>query len=371
MFSNIQAAQKIATQVGEEEMKRRQKDKGPSNKGGPTMSPKRSPIREGDKFVLTSPNKREWMKQRLSSASFINAVGSFDTEKTTSTSTSDSPAHDLSSSMRELRVGTFDPSCCPNLRVSKNNNNDTNNDKDNDNNNNEDKNDDETNLAKSQNEESIEESTKSNLSSSSSSSTAPTTTTTTTTNSTTTTTTESSSSAPENIKTKDELALEQFQSLLEAGDLSDCDIVKVLYALGKLSAKVGLYEQAIQYYQMELEQTTKLSDDHFPTVHDRNETAAKVLDNMAKVAQRGLGEAALAHKYTKAALHLRITVYRQLIQQNQRQDAEQRHDPATARRLLEAKAAVQETKRNLGRILFEEGHVNQAVQMMPQIGNVI
>lgn len=173
---------------------------------------------------------------------------------------------------------------------------------------------------------------------------------------------------------KDEIALEKFKAMMQEDGLSTMETVKLLYAMGRLSAKLGKYEQALEYHQAELEMTVDLVDQMEGAEGESNEAVAKVLDGMAKLAKNGLGDPGLAIEYHKAALKIRADLYRQTVHEcDCCASCKQMQKPCRvhARQLKEVNIALQENRRSMGRILFEEGQVDQAVQMIPRIGNVV
>lgn len=353
MFSNIAAAQKVGAKLAEEEInKRRGGSRGNDNNQKNHHNSKKSKgggggvVARGE-FVLTSPSKREWMKHRHSSASFVGKKGgdllwpssSYDETN----STADSSTRDLSSSLlsnhmdsiREIMI-----CACSN-----------------------DGNDSSSSRALSipSLDEGNEEKRKEITSSPSKAEAGG-----------------DDDDDDNEIMNEDEIALEEFKTLLEVGDLSCLETVKLLYTLGKLSVRLGNYEQALQYHQVELETTmTQLSKEI--GMNESLEVAAKVLDGMAKIAKNGLSNASMAHQYYKAALKIRMNLYRTLMNEYKNEknknniinNNNNNNKNNLQKRLLDVKFTIQETRRNVGRILFEEGHVDQAIRMIPQIGHVV
>lgn len=230
--------------------------------------------------------------------------------------------------------------------------------------------------------------------------------------------------------------LERLQQMLQREDLTTIEQINVLYALGRQSAKMRRFEQALEYHQAELELTQELVDDDKTTeqgmvgrvvavvkptnqggggtsVNDddddkddannndddaddhvvvcENDAVARVLDGMARIAKQGLGNAEAALSYHQASLEIRQALQEHILEEarhcsrcqgrdgappaGQFRLPPSNHHQASAhsssssyslcrwhhRAVLDTVRAMEETRQHMGRILFEQGQVNQAV----------
>jgi len=175
----------------------------------------------------------------------------------------------------------------------------------------------------------------------------------------------------EQQQSEDETEMTRFKTMLQEEGLSTMEHVSILYALGRLSAKAGDYEHSLEYHQAEYEMTLQLVDEEADC---SMEAVAKVLDGMAKIALKGLTDYEFAQDCYSAALEIRRDMYKQVSKECQscrlckstsylcHNHGEQLHD---------IQLELQENQRNIGRVLFEEGHVTRAVHMIPRIGNFV
>ena len=164
-------------------------------------------------------------------------------------------------------------------------------------------------------------------------------------------------------------ALERCEAALEEGGLSNVDAVNVLYTMGRLSSRMGNYEQALTYHQAELEISEMMVEDGL----GNDDAVARVLDGMARVADEGMGDRELARDYYKTALKVRLNLHTRAMKEcHSCKECKSPSQPCAKHLpiLRETSSAVQDTKRNIGRLLFEDGEVGQAIDMIPRIGNV-
>ena len=194
---------------------------------------------------------------------------------------------------------------------------------------------------------------------------------------------------------EEEASLERFQQMLQRDDLTSIDQINLLYALGRLSAKMGRYEQALEYHQAELELTQEVVDEtakqgtvgavvvaknaeggEEPEAAHENDAVARVLDGMARIAKQGLGNLDLAMNYHKEAMKIRQALHGRILEEAKqcRHCASRRQTHGSTafcrmhgRALRDTVKTMEETKQNMGRILFEQGQVNQAVQLITKL----
>jgi tetratricopeptide (TPR) repeat protein len=169
-------------------------------------------------------------------------------------------------------------------------------------------------------------------------------------------------------------SLTEYQAILahcencEQGESNNscADQANLLYTCGKLSVSLNQCQQAVDYYRRELEITAKTSHGH------NNLAVARIYHELARVSRKGLGESEQALGYYQEALHMETTVLKALSaatascplcrsghSRNQSKYCEQ-HAP----RVQEVLQQIQDTKRSMGRIHFEQGDLDQAVRLM-------
>ncbi|KAL7555779.1 hypothetical protein ACA910_012300 [Epithemia clementina (nom. ined.)] len=211
---------------------------------------------------------------------------------------------------------------------------------------------------------------------------------------------------------EEEASVERFQQMLQRDDLTTIEQINLLYALGRLSAKMGRYEQALEYHQAELELTEELVDEtakqgtvgavvvtETGDVARENDAVARVLDGMARIAKQGLGNSEAALSYHRASLHNRRTLQERILEEARQHCANCKPTPQQqprtllllrpsrggrpphtsgttvslqlcachARALSDTVKAMEATRHDMGRILFEQGQVNRAVQLITKI----
>jgi tetratricopeptide (TPR) repeat protein len=147
---------------------------------------------------------------------------------------------------------------------------------------------------------------------------------------------------------------------------SCADQANLLYTCGKLSVSLNQFQQAVDYYRRELEITVKTSHGH------NNLAVARIYHELARVSRKGLGDSEQALGYYQEALHIETAVLKALSaatascpscrsghSRNKAKYCEE-HAP----RVQEVLQQIQDTKRSMGRIHFEQGDLDQAVRLM-------
>jgi len=135
-----------------------------------------------------------------------------------------------------------------------------------------------------------------------------------------------------------EESLQTYQQLLKQ-EISCADKCNTLYACGRLSVQLQLYRQAIDFYSKELELTLKI-------VSQKDMTVSRIYHELARIAHQGLADGAEALQYYQRALDVELAVWK--------------HSSGRERILVTKQ--IQETKREMGRIHFENGEFDKAVQ---------
>ena len=143
------------------------------------------------------------------------------------------------------------------------------------------------------------------------------------------------------------------------------DQANMLYACGKLSVRLCRYEEALEYYQRELKVTRAVTSGHARLA------VARIHHEMARVSKEGMGDSEQALGYYKQAHAVERLVYQSLqvaVQEcsscrccsNGKQTV---HCVTHESRTQEVAQQMQDTKRNMGRIHFELGDLDQAVRL--------
>uniref|UniRef100_A0A8J9SKM6 Uncharacterized protein n=1 Tax=Phaeodactylum tricornutum TaxID=2850 RepID=A0A8J9SKM6_PHATR len=125
------------------------------------------------------------------------------------------------------------------------------------------------------------------------------------------------------------------------------ELANLFFACARLSVHLQNYEQAMTYYQQELD----------CCVHTDSLAISRIHHELARVAHRGLHDVHRAMHHYQLALKVEHERWKSLISQK---DATPEHI------LQDAVYQVQHTRRSLGRLHFEQGHVDRAVALAVQ-----
>jgi hypothetical protein len=143
-------------------------------------------------------------------------------------------------------------------------------------------------------------------------------------------------------------SLETYQRVLEEEDTPPDILASLCFACGRLSVYLKDYSQALDYYTQELLLTRAISGDSL--------AVARIYHDLAKVAEKGLGDWTRALVYYEQALFVEYKVWKRA--KEEYDDDKQRQDD-----LQEAQQQIPETKKCMGRIQFAMGNIEEALRL--------
>lgn len=145
-------------------------------------------------------------------------------------------------------------------------------------------------------------------------------------------------------------SLDTYQEVLSRQNLgfTPIQMANLCYACTRLSYQLQEPETALHYAERELAYTLKISKGR-PTM-----AVSKCYHELARISRDGLGESDRALKFYKKALRIEDQVYRSIT-------AEGTTRTSQAQEVLQH---IRETKGCIGRILFEQGKVQEALWML-------
>jgi tetratricopeptide (TPR) repeat protein len=145
-----------------------------------------------------------------------------------------------------------------------------------------------------------------------------------------------------------EASLQTYQRVLEEEDAPPDILASLCFACGRLSVYLKDYLQALDYYTQELLLTRAISGDSL--------AVARIYHDLAKVAEKGLGDWTQALVYYEQALFVEYKVWKRA--KEDYDDDKQRQDD-----LQEAQQQIPETKKCMGRIQFANGNIEEALRL--------
>jgi tetratricopeptide (TPR) repeat protein len=146
------------------------------------------------------------------------------------------------------------------------------------------------------------------------------------------------------------------------------DQANLLYTCGKLSVSLNQFGAALEYYRRELEITKTAAQG---ASHSDNHLAvARIYHELARVSVKGLGDSKQALAYYQEALQVEMAVWKELSAATvscplcRSGKKRSKFCAAHATRAQEVLQQIQDTKRSMGRIHFEQGDLDQAVRLI-------
>lgn len=154
-------------------------------------------------------------------------------------------------------------------------------------------------------------------------------------------------------------SIQSYEVLLEAYQESPVhgpvDAANVLYVLGKLSVRAKRFQQALEYFDQELQMTKSV-------VGPNHLACSKILHELARVADLGMMDYPRAVKYYQEALQVESYVFQQCKQlELWQKQHKQASSPADTTLLQDAKIQMGETKQCIGKLHFKMGDFSKAV----------
>jgi tetratricopeptide (TPR) repeat protein len=144
---------------------------------------------------------------------------------------------------------------------------------------------------------------------------------------------------------------------------SSADQANLLYTCGKLSVSLNQFGAAVEYYRRELEITVQTAEG----TGDNNCLAvARIYHELARVSVKGLGDSVQALGYYREALQVEMAVWKELSAATASCPLCRKTNYCASHVLhvQEVQQQIQDTKRSMGRIHFEQGDLDQAVRLM-------
>jgi tetratricopeptide (TPR) repeat protein len=150
------------------------------------------------------------------------------------------------------------------------------------------------------------------------------------------------------------------------------DQANLLYTCGKLSVSLNEFVAALDYYRRELELTVRTvphTDTNGSSCHYTNNLAvARIYHEMARVSKQGLRDAEQALGYYQEALTVEMSVWKNLKAKITGSclccsGGRNKKCATLTARLQEVQHQIQDTKRCMGRIHFEQGDIDQALRL--------
>ena len=162
-------------------------------------------------------------------------------------------------------------------------------------------------------------------------------------------------------------SLLRYQLSLEALKRENCEnsyeIANLCYTCGQLCRKINDYTAAAAYFQEELEYTTKFTATGNPTASTFM-CMAKCCNALARLHQYDRGDSKASLEYYQQALSFEVGAFETLRENSCQTCGSEsevcKHKLSKVRYL---KQQIQDTKRNIGRIYFQDGNVDQALQL--------
>jgi tetratricopeptide (TPR) repeat protein len=148
---------------------------------------------------------------------------------------------------------------------------------------------------------------------------------------------------------------------------SAADQASLLYTCGKLSVSLNQCEDAVDYYLRELEITVKT---HAAATNSQNPLAvARIYHELARVSSKGLGESKQALGYCQEALRAEMVVRKDLSAAVVScpmccSGKKTKYCASHALCVQEVQQQIQDTRRSMGRIYFDQGELDQAVRFL-------
>lgn len=152
-------------------------------------------------------------------------------------------------------------------------------------------------------------------------------------------------------------SLELFQHVLEQpmDECTPAEFASIYFSCGRLSRILKDYPKALEYHTQELL--------YMRAMAGNNLDAARTYQDLAIIAQYGLGDWSSAFVYYEQALHIEATLWKRLKVASNFESSSVIDEQKRIEALQEAYLRIQETKKSMGRIQFCLGNVAEGVRL--------